>query len=200
MKHSWCRYRLRGWRWLAIMSFLLCSSQTVGAEDATTPPWAVVNGRNISESDLGSVNNGQTARTMRNQVYIARKQALDTFITDQLIVDEAKKRGVTREQLLQQEVDAKLPAPTDAEIEQVYNANKERLGGKPLAEAKPTIISYLQGQRRQGQMQEFVRSLRRAANVKMLLKPPPLNLTLDGAPTRGPANAPVTIVEFSDFQ
>jgi len=49
-------------------------------------------------------------------------------------------------------------------------------------------------------MQDFVRSLRRAAGVKVLLKPPPLNVVLDGAPVRGSANAPVTIIEFSDFQ
>jgi protein-disulfide isomerase len=34
----------------------------------------------------------------------------------------------------------------------------------------------------------------------MLLKPPLIEVALDGAPVRGPAAAPVTIVEFSDYQ
>ena len=198
MEQHW--YGNRPQLWLMVLSFVLVTSPTVHAEGVTSSSWAVLNGRNITEADLSAVNNGQTARTMQNQVYQARKQALDAFITDQLLVDEAKKRGISREQLVQQEVDAKIAEPTAAEIEQLYNANKARLGGKSLEESKPTIISHLKGQKRQTQMQDFVRSLRRAAGVKMLLKPPPLNVTLDGAPTRGPATAPVTIVEFSDFQ
>ena len=183
-----------------VSAFILFSIQPLGAEEGKAPPWAIINGQSVTETDLVTINNGQTARTMQSQVYQARKQALETFITDQLLEQEAKKRGITRDQLVQQEVDAKIPAPGDAEVEQVYNANKERLGGKPLAEAKPTIISYLNSQKRQGQLQTFVRSLRRTAGVKLLLKPPLLNLTFDGAPTRGPATAPVTLVEFSDFQ
>ena len=89
---------------------------------------------------------------------------------------------------------------SDAEIEQVYNANKARLGDKPLAEFKPQIEQQLQGVKLQQQQQAFVQSLRKVAAVKVLLKPPVVNVALDGAPARGPANAPVTIVEFSDFQ
>jgi hypothetical protein len=185
--------------WLMVLTFVFGALQTVRAEN-TTSSWAVINGRNITESDLATTNNGQTARTMQNQVYQARKQALDTFIAEQLLVDEAKKRGISREQLIQQEVEAKIPEPAATEVEQVYNANKARLGGKSLEESKPTLISHLKGQKRQAQMQDFIRSLRRTAGVKVLLKPPPLQITFDGAPTRGPATAPVTIVEFSDFQ
>ena len=198
MEQHW--YGNRAQLWLITLSFALVPSLTAHAQGVTSSSWAVLNGRTITEADLSAASTGQTARTMHNQVYQARKQALDAFITDQLLVDEAKKRGISREQLVQQEVDAKIPEPTAAEIEQLYNANKARLGGKSLEESKPTIISHLKGQKRQTQMQDFVRSLRRAAGVKMLLKPPPLNMTLDNAPTRGPANAPVTIVEFSDYQ
>lgn len=198
MKHYWCGKR--GRYWLAIFAMVIFIVQPLYAEEEKSSSWATINGRSITEKDMSALNNGQTARTMHNQVYQARKQALDAFITDQLIEQEARKRSISRDQLVKQEVDEKIPEPTDAEIEQVYNSNKERLGGKPLAEAKPQIISFLKGQKRQAQMQSFVRSLRRAASVKVLLKPPPLNLTLDGAPTRGPANAPVTLVEFSDFQ
>jgi hypothetical protein len=190
----------RSQHWLAALAMVLFTCHSVQADEGKSSSWAVINGQNISEGDLTAFNNGQTARTMNNQVYQARKQALDAYITDQLIEQEAKKRSLSREQLVKQEVDDKIPEPADAEIEQVYNSNKERLGGKPLAEAKPTVITFLKGQKRQAQMQSFVRTLRRAASVKLLLKPPPLNLTLDAAPTRGPATAPVMIVEFSDFQ
>jgi hypothetical protein len=198
MKQQW--RKSGGWAPAVILACCLVAVQPIRAEEAQLPTWATINGRGITETDLSAVNNGQTARTMHNQVYQARKQALDTFIAEQVLVDEAKKRGISREQLIQQEVDAKIPEPSATEIEQLYNANKARLGGKSLEEARPTIVSHLKGQKRQARMQELVRSLRRAADVKFLLKPPPLNVTLEGKPTRGPAAAPVTIVEFSDFQ
>jgi len=198
MKRKW--WKIGSWLCAALLGCSLITAQAVRAEDTKLSTWATISGRNVTEADLSTLNNGQTARNMHNQVYQARKQALDAFISEQVLVDEAKKRGITREQLIQQEVDAKIPEPAANEVEQLYNANKARLGGKSLEESKPTIISHLKGQSRQAHMQELVRRLRRAAGVKFLLKPPLLNLTLDGRPTRGATNAPITIVEFSDFQ
>jgi protein-disulfide isomerase len=47
---------------------------------------------------------------------------------------------------------------------------------------------------------ELVRELRKQASVEILLEPPRLDVEVGDAPRKGPANAPVTIVEFSDFQ
>jgi len=168
------------------------------ATDSQTP-LAVLNGKNITESDLATFDRGQITR-MNNQIYLTRKQTLDAFLSEQLLTQEAQKRGVTREQLIQQEVVSKVQPPTDAEVEQWYNANKSRVGNKPLAELKEQIAAQLKSQKQQQQQQEFIRSLRKTADLKILLKPPVIPLTLDGAPSRGPANAPVTIVEFSDYQ
>jgi protein-disulfide isomerase len=168
------------------------------ATDSQTP-LAVLNGKNITESDLATFDRGQITR-MNNQIYLTRKQTLDAFLSEQLLTQEAQKRGLTREQLIQQEVVSKVQAPSDAEVEQWYNANKSRLGNKPLAELKEQISSQLKSQKQQQQQQEFIRSLRKTADLKILLKPPVVPLTLDGSPSRGPANAPVTIVEFSDYQ
>src|SRR5262249_21163171 len=109
-------------------------------------------------------------------------------------------RGVTPEQLLQQEVTDKLPAVTDAEVQQVYDANQAQLGNAPLAELKPQIVQQLQGTQQQQRQHAFLQTLRQAAAVKMYLKPAVLTVAVEGAPVRGAATAPVTIVEFSDFQ
>ena len=77
---------------------------------------------------------------------------------------------------------------------------KARLGGKTLEEVKPQIQQQLQAGKQQEQQQAFIQELRKAASVKMFLKPPILEVATNGAPTRGPANAPITIVEFSDYQ
>jgi len=46
---------------------------------------------------------------------------------------------------------------------------------------------------------EFVRELRNAAGVKVNLQPPRVAVNAEG-PSRGGADAPVTIIEFSDFE
>ena len=153
----------------------------------------------ITEADIADEIAGQMVR-INNQLYSVKKQAVDSAIANYLIDQEAKKRGVTREQLLKQEVTDKAPAVTDAEVQQIFDANKSRLGDKKLEDVKPQILQQLQSSKQQQQHQTFVQELRKAAAVKMFLKPPVLSVATDGAPSRGPANAPITIVEFSDYQ
>ena len=183
---------------LCLLAVLLCFPGPLRAEEQKGI-LATVAGRNITEADIADKIEAQLVR-INTQIYAVKKQAVDALITGYLLEQEAKKRGLSREQLLQQEVNAKVGPVSDAEIEQVYNANKARLGDKPLAEFKPQIEQQLQGVKLQQQQQAFVQGLRKVAAVKVLLKPPVVNVALDGAPVRGPANAPVTIVEFSDFQ
>jgi protein-disulfide isomerase len=160
---------------------------------------ATVDGRNITEADIAK-NIAAQMTQINNQIYATKKRAVDALIADQLLDQEAKKRGVSREELLKQEVKDKVTPVTDAEVEKVYNDNKDKVGGRTLAELKAPITQQLQNSREQQRQQEFIRELRKTAAIKMELKPPMVDVATDGAPVRGNANAPVTIVEFSDFQ
>ncbi len=180
------------------LALLLSAPWPLQAEDKQGV-LATVEGHTITEADIAGNIAAQMAQ-INNQIYMAKKRALDALIADQLLDREAKKRGLSREQLLQQEVNAKVTPVSDAEVAQFYNTNKARLGDKSLEELKTAIAQQLQGARVQQQQQAFVRDLRKAAAVKVLLKPPLVNIAIDGAPVRGKANAPVTLVEFSDFQ
>lgn len=179
-------------------ALFLSTSGLALAEEATNPV-AKIGDHTITEADIADDIAGQMVR-INNQIYSTKKQAIDAAIAEYLIDQEAKKRSVTKEQLLKQEVADKVPAVTDAEVQQVYDSNKARLGGKKLEEVKPQIVQQLQANKQQQQQQAFIQELRKAASIKMFIKPPMLNVATDGAPARGPADAPVTIVEFSDFQ
>jgi nitrogenase subunit NifH len=178
---------------------LFLSTSGLALAEESTNPLAKIGDHTITEADIANDVAGQMVR-INNQIYSTKKQAIDSAIAEYLIDQEAKKRSVTREQLLKQEVTDKIPAVTDAEAQQLYDANKTRLAGKKLEEVKPQIVQQLQANKQQQQQQTFIQELRKAASIKMFLKPPVLNVAIDGAPTRGPANAPVTIVEFSDYQ
>jgi protein-disulfide isomerase len=77
---------------------------------------------------------------------------------------------------------------------------KARYKDTSEAELRVAIERSLEQQRERERRAEFVGGLRRAAGVRVLMEPPRAAVRTDGAPSRGPAAAPVTIVEFSDFQ
>ena len=195
MKH----FRLIGVNFALCFGALLVVCPRLLHADETQNVLATVDGHNITEADIADNIASQMAQ-INNQIYTTKKRAIDAIIADQLLDQEAKKRGVTREQLLKQEIKDKVTPVTDAEVEKIYNANKDKVGGKTLAQLKAPITQQLQNSRQQQRQQEFIRELRKTATIKMALKPPTVAVAIDGAPVRGNANAPVTIVEFSDFQ
>jgi protein-disulfide isomerase len=90
---------------------------------------------------------------------------------------------------------------TEQDIENYYQANRAKYP-RERDTYRDAIRSQLQSQRQAAQREAFLRSLRSQANVVIHLKPPPIyraGVGVEGAPIRGSAQAPVTIVEFSDF-
>ena len=136
---------------------------------------------------------------LRAREHQLRSQALDALVARTLIEKEAAARGVTPEALDQAEVAAKVKV-TDAELQAVYAANKARLGNKSEAEALEQVRSAVVQQRQTERRNAFARELRGKYDVKLLLEPYRVPVELAGAPLRGNPKAPVTIVEFSDFQ
>lgn len=160
---------------------------------------AVVDGQEITEADIESRIKGQLLK-INNQLYALKKQAVEALIAERLLSQEAGKRGLTRQQLLQQDVMSKIKTVGDEDIERFYQRNRARIGNKTLEDVKDGIAQHLQDVQRRQHQQTFVGELRKAASIRMLLQPPIAEVTTEGAPIRGPENAPVTLVEFSDFQ
>jgi protein-disulfide isomerase len=128
--------------------------------------------------------------------------ALRELIEQQLLEGEAKKRGITVEALLEAEVTKKIPEPTEGAIQNVYERAKDQVE-LPLAELKPRIVAFLKSRETEKRRGELIDGLRAPAAVKESL--PPMNLPAIDIPegnggVQGPADAPVKIVIFSDFE
>ncbi|PTL82618.1 thioredoxin domain-containing protein [Vitiosangium sp. GDMCC 1.1324] len=140
------------------------------------------------------------------QKFQLRKQGLDGFVVEKLVQAEAKKRNMTEEQLVKAEVDDKIPAPPEAEIKKLYDEAKERLPpGTTYEQVKPQIVDFLNGSKKQERAREYFNELKKNANVQITLPEPPKppverKQVAATGPAKGPEGAPVTIVEFSDFQ
>ena len=120
-------------------------------------------------------------------------------IDNKLIDAEAKKRGVTSQALMNTEVDTKAAAPSDQEVKAFYEANKSRINISG-DEALRQVRMYLQQQNRNTVYQAWVQKLRSDYKVESFMETPRVQVTTQGYPTLGPATAPITIVEFSDFE
>jgi protein-disulfide isomerase len=113
---------------------------------------------------------------------------------------EAKSRNVTTEQLVATEITAKIPDPSDAEIQKVYDSNKAQLQGQTLDQVKPRIVEFLKQQGGAERQEAFIEELKKKYPTTVALKPPVVNVATAGRPEMGAANAPVTIIAFSDYE
>jgi protein-disulfide isomerase len=76
---------------------------------------------------------------------------------------------------------------------------KDRIS-RPLEEIRPNILEFLSETRRRTAYDSYLSRLRSRERIVVLLAPPRTAVPIDPARVRGPANAPITIVEFSDFE
>jgi protein-disulfide isomerase len=152
--------------------------------------------------DNQKVTFGELNAKVATQVYDLRKQALDNMVNQKLVEAEAKKRNLTEEQLIKAEVQDKASAPSDAEVQGFFQQLQQQ--GRippdaPMDALKPQLVQALGQRKQQERAQEFITQLKTAANVKTSLPAPRAQVAATG-PSKGPENAQVTIVEFSDFQ
>lgn len=138
---------------------------------------------------------------VRQEEYDVRKMVLEEMIAERLVAKEAKSRGVDPAALVKSEVTDKVAAPTDADVESVYNANRGRAGGRSKEELAPRIQKMLVDQRTAERRAAFESDLRKKASATILISAPRMAVTFPAdAPTLGPADAPITLVEFTDYQ
>ena len=153
---------------------------------------AMIDGQPVTQAQLDE----RAAR----QIYDVRQQTLEEMLAEQVLEKEAKAQGLTREALLAKEVTSKVTDPTQAEIDQIWEANKARMPGKTKEQVAPDIVNFLKQQKAPQLQQSYLQSLRTKYNVQVLLEPPRVAVGVDDDPAKGPAGAPITIVEFSDYQ
>jgi protein-disulfide isomerase len=175
---------------------LACPLIVLGQD--TAKPIAKVNDQAIYEQDLMSVA-GPKLLELRDQQYKLKNDALTTVIRKKLIDMEAKRRGLTVEELLRQEVDSKVAEPSDDEAKGYYFAAKSGTT-LPFEDVKPQIKQLLKNAEIQQAREKYGDSLRDKAQISILLQAPGVEVGYDAARVKGNADAPVTIVEFADFQ
>ncbi|MCP4660479.1 MAG: DsbA family protein [bacterium] len=175
----------------AVGWFLLGEPETVIAEE--TPHQKVVarvNGIAISESKIMERAAGGLAKLerQRHELLVA---TINTEVIDHLLLLEAEKRGITREELMKIEVEDKVSEVAAADVDAFYAARQARIR-QPKQRVEGQIRKLLG-------YEAFVGRLKAVYEIEYLLEPFRVEVAATG-PAKGPKEAPVTIVEFSDFE
>ncbi len=170
---------------------------------------ATFNGTSITDEDLRKAaasdldNLSIQVDEMNANVARMEHQILETnllhLLADKMFEAEAAKRGITKDAFLDKELQGKVKEPSIQDIAAFYEANRQRFN-QPLDKVADQIQQYLKAQNRLKAMGDLADSLKTDYGVKMLLPPLRVKVATEGSPSRGPKEAPVTIVEFSDFQ
>ncbi|MCO6439312.1 MAG: thioredoxin domain-containing protein [Phycisphaerae bacterium] len=161
---------------------------------------AVVGGEKITYAELDT-HIAKTNAKLAQDLYSARKDALDDLILETLLKPEAKAKNVPVDTYVEQRIAEKAGDITDAEVEAFYNQNQARMGGRTLEQIAGQIRQYLQTQRQGSAKNALLAEVKANASVRVNLEPPRLQVAVGpNDPVKGPSDAPVTIVEFSDFQ
>ncbi|HTO08956.1 MAG TPA: thioredoxin domain-containing protein [Myxococcota bacterium] len=160
---------------------------------------AKLNGKDITGSELETyikddLYKREVTDKNASEAYEARSQAIESLIDEKLLGDAAAKAGKSPDDYMTERIKA-LPV-TDDEVKAFFDDNRQRLPADASLEAfSARIRQHLESQR-----PDKVRAdLRKNAQVAVLMQPPRINVDATG-PSRGPADAAVTVIEFSDYQ
>jgi protein-disulfide isomerase len=177
----------------------------VSAQDKNSPhppePLAIIDGQTIDDSQLPPGEQAQVQRMMQ-QVYAVKLRALHGLLDQRLVEAEAKKKGVSVDDLMKSEVISKVAGPSDDELSAYYKVHQGDMK-QPFDEIKEKLRQEMKDVEIKKAQIHYIQGLwQRAAtdgDLVLLITPPKIEMPVDPARLRGDPNAPVTIVEFSDF-
>lgn len=137
------------------------------------PAWFRIGGRVVYQEELDDwirdeLFEREFADNPATERWSYRAEAAERMIDRLVLEQEAKRRGVSTERVLQKEIDSLGPV-TAAELLQFFEQNRERWPAEmPFEEAAPDIRAYIEGQR----PRQARENLRRRLRVRFLSNPP----------------------------
>jgi protein-disulfide isomerase len=158
---------------------------------------ARVGGAKVTMADLEQE---ESARLLsaHYQYYQAETKALNDLIDKKLLEQKANSEHLTVEQLLDREVNSQVKNPTEDQM-RVYYEGVET--DQPYEAVRDKILEKIRQLRTDKLRAAYLQTLRAETTVYIALAPPRANVEAqDPQMTEGPDKAPVTLVEFADYE
>jgi protein-disulfide isomerase len=177
---------------LAVSSVGLLAQVPGGA--ASSPVIAEVGGQKIT---LGELEQNMAAKLFqaRQQFYVAERTALEQYLDEQVLANEARRQNITVEQLLERSIH--VADPTEDQMRVYFEAVNT---DQPFEVMRDKVLQHIRDTRAAKIRAAYVKSLREQAGLRITFDPPTAELAVAQTPILGSPNAPVHLVEFGDFQ
>lgn len=174
------------------------------SHDAIVATW---NGGQVTYGDLVDelgVQLVQIEVEYLNGKYQAESQGLDQMVVTRILEAEAKAAGKADvDTLLKDEIESKVEPPTEAEMREFYQVMQRQMRGAAYDDVKDRIAGEVLRRKQGERFAVYIEGLRTKYGVKNTLPAPVLPripVSVDDDPSKGPAEAKVTIVQFAEFQ
>jgi protein-disulfide isomerase len=174
------------------------SESAVACEPTTPTAVATLNGTDITDEDLRK-SAGPKITQAEADLYDARKDAADQIIEDRLTAAAAEKSGLSKEDYLRKNVFEKVTID-DKEVKAYYDQNSSQMQGRKLEDIQANLKAYLLRDKQQKLYGDFVAGLKKNAKIAFHIKAPKIQVEEGDNPSIGPKDAPVVIVEFTDYE
>ncbi len=138
-------------------------------------------------------------RALAGKLYELREAHIQEMVVEHLLTTEAKALGVSAADLLEKQVDAKVQPPTKEEVAQFIATNRSHLPSDAQG-LEEKVRDYMLDKKQQDAREAYLKGLWDKYGVDILLQPPRVAVNAPADLSRGKADAPITLVEFSDFE
>ncbi|MHC1725207.1 MAG: thioredoxin domain-containing protein [Syntrophobacteraceae bacterium] len=179
----------------------VANSASTGSEPGIA---AIVGDETITDERL-DVLLGTKLLELRKEIYRMKREKLDQLIVEIILQKEAKEQGKTTDQFLDETAPLSRFTASDEEVDKYLRDNEEKLAEfqGTVQELRKRVKSFLEQQKRSQALKDLAHSFYAKYGVRINLPvpyPPRVKIDLEGAPAQGPPEAPVMIVEFSDYE
>jgi protein-disulfide isomerase len=189
---------MRKFFWVAALLLAISVSTLCGGQNETL---ATFDGGSITTKDI-EADNEQEFYEIRLKEFQVKQQATFEKAREMIFAAEAKKRGITVEQLVESEMAKRRGNVGEEQIRQFYEYNKSRIN-QPYALVRDRIRQQLVNNNEKGARDALTSELFKAYNFKFSLQEPvapTVKISNEGKPFWGKPDAKVVVTEFSDFE
>lgn len=174
------------------------------ARDAVVASW---NGGSVTYGDLSDelgVKLVQIEVEYLSNKHATESQGLDQMVVTKILEAEAAATGAADvDAMLKTEIEDKITPPTEAELREFYEVMKRQMRGAAFEEVRDRIAMEVTRRKQSELFATYIEGLKKKYNVQNTLPAPVLPripVSVDDDPSKGPAEAKVTIVQFAEFQ